>query len=106
MGNHNDGMRADRAALARENMADLVGASRARWGSGLRWIVGLPDDTAPYSAQVRAGLAELDRADPLMIGFDTAAYSTQADGLHYDAASVVRLGQDFYKGWLGSRVAE
>ena len=100
MGNHNDGLRADKAALARRNMTDLVQASRARWGSGLAWIVGLPDDTAPFYAAVRAGLVELDRSDPLMTSFDTSQYAVQPDGLHYDAASVIQLGRDFYAGWL------
>jgi hypothetical protein len=100
MGNHNDGMRADKAALTGRNMADLVGASRTLWGPGLRWIVGLPDDTAPFYATVRAGLVGLDRSDPLMTSFDTSRYTTQLDGLHYDAASVIRLGTDFYRGWV------
>ena len=100
MGNHNDGLRPDTAALTRRNMADLVQASRARWGSELPWIVGLPEDTAPFHAAVRAGLVELDRADPAMAAFDTRDYTTQPDGLHYDAASVIRLGRDFYEAWL------
>lgn len=100
IGNHNDGMRADKAALTRQNMAELVQASRTRWGAKVRWIVGLPDDTAPYFAEVRSGLIELREADPFMINFDTYHYTTQPDGLHYDAASVVHLGRDFYAGRL------
>lgn len=100
IGNHNDGMRAEKAALTRQNMADLVQASRVRWGSELQWIVGLPDDTAPYFAEVRQSLIELRQADPLMISFDTYRYTTQPDGLHYDAASVIQLGRDFYGNWL------
>ncbi len=99
MGNHNDGLRADHAALVNKDMGDLVRTSRARWGAGVNWIIGLPDDTAPYFAAVGEGLIELDHADPLMASFDTHHYATQPDGLHYDAASVVQLGRDFYQGW-------
>ncbi len=99
MGNHHDGLSQEKASRVRENMRELVQASRAKWGAGVPWIVGLPDDTAPYAAVVRRGLAELDWADPRIVSFDTADYTLQSDGLHYDAAAVIRLGRDFYAGW-------
>jgi hypothetical protein len=99
MGNNTDAWRADHAGEVERNMTDLIAASRRRWGAEVRWVVGMPSDAAPYADTVREQLRRMAERDPLVTVFDTAGYGTQPDGLHFDAASVVRLGDDFYGGW-------
>ncbi len=99
MGNHSDGVRREKADRAGANMKVLVDLSRSEWGSKINWVIGLPDDTAPYAPIVQSELRSLAASEPNIKIFETADYETQKDGLHYSARSVKRLGDDFFDSW-------
>lgn len=99
MGNHSDGMRQEKAYRVRSNMKVLIDLSRKEWGSQITWVIGLPDDTAPYAPIVQRELRGLAASEPNVATFETADYETQEDGLHYNAKSVHRLGDDFFESW-------
>lgn len=99
MGNHNDGVRQEKADRVAANMKLLIDLSRSEWGPQVNWVIGLPDDTAPYAPIVQRELRALAASEPKISTFETADYETQEDGLHYSARSVKRLGDDFFDGW-------
>jgi hypothetical protein len=99
MGNHSDGLRQEKAERVGANMKALIDLSRLEWGSQIKWVVGLPDDTAPYATTVQRELRALAASEPNVVIFETADYETQEDGLHYNTRSVHRLGDDFFETW-------
>ena len=99
MGNHSDGMSHEKADRVGANMKALIDLSRSQWGTQVNWVIGLPDDTAPYAPIVQRELRALAASEPRIATFETADYETQEDGLHYSARSVKRLGDDFFDGW-------
>ena len=99
MGNHSDGLKQEKAERVGANMKALIDLSRSEWGSQIKWVVGLPDDTAPFAETVQRELRALAASEQNIVIFETADYETQEDGLHYSAKSVHRLGDDFFESW-------
>lgn len=99
MGNHSDGIKKEKAVHAGANMKALIDRSRSEWGSQVHWVIGLPDDTAPFAKIVQREIRALAASEPNIATFETADYETQDDGLHYSAKSVHRLGGDFFDSW-------
>ena len=99
MGNHSDGIRHEKADRVGANMKALIDLSRSQWGTQVNWVIGLPDDTAPYAPIVQSELRALAASEPKVAIFETADYETQEDGLHYSARAVKRLGDDFFDVW-------
>ena len=87
-------------------MKVLIDLCRKEWGSQITWVIGLPDDTAPYAPIVQRELRALAASEPSVAIFETADYETQEDGLHYSAKSVKRLGNDFFDSWKALTAAK
>lgn len=95
MGMETDATDAGKAGHALENLTDLVAHMRADWGAtdiGLGRI----GAAGAYSQDVRVAQWSVDQADPHLTSFKTIGFEMQPDGLHYDAAGQLALGQGFF----------
>lgn len=91
-----------KAAAYGANVRELIAEARQDWSVD-QFVVGRITDTAgAWSDEVRGAQWTLDNGDaPLadVHSFKTIGFGMRPDGLHYDAAGQLALGQGFYDGW-------
>jgi hypothetical protein len=98
-----DAQSAAKAAAYGVNVRDFITHARTDWSVEDVVVARITDSTAlPYSLDVRQAEWNLDNGDAPMADvhtFKTIGFGMQADGLHYDAAGQLALGQGFFDAW-------
>lgn len=92
------------AADYSDNLTAFLAAARARWIGDATGYVGfgrISDSAAlPYNEAVRVAQWQVDQVDAHAESFKTIGFGMQADGIHYNAAGQVALGDGFFSAWV------
>ena len=87
------------------NLEALISNYRAAWGAGLKVVIARNREPAPgshaYASVINAAKDAVAAADPLVTSLNTDHLNVIGDGLHYNTASELLLGQNAWSAWSG-----
>jgi hypothetical protein len=98
----NDSYDLARADAYEHGLTNLFTAIRAEWMHDENGYIGFNrmTEAGPYNQTVRVAQWSVDQADANAESFKTIGFGMQADGIHYDTAGRVALGDAFYNNWI------
>lgn len=105
MQGESDGFNSTVANAYGTNLTAFLAAARSAWAPGAKFVIGrisLSDQIGEPEI-VRAKQAEVVTADGNAVLIDTdALVFNPLDGIHYDTAGLITLGNDMYDAYLGN----